>query len=50
LGQIPIGRVGQFSISADRLGSKAPLEMLGTRVEAQAVIDHLGRLENGVAV
>lgn len=32
------------------LGSKAPLEMLGTRVEAQAVIDLLGRLENGVAV
>lgn len=32
------------------LGSKTPLEMLGTRVETQAVIDLLGRLENGVAV
>ncbi|WP_260958474.1 antitoxin Xre/MbcA/ParS toxin-binding domain-containing protein [Pseudomonas citri] len=29
------------------LDSRAPLDMLGTRVEAQAVIDLIGRLENG---
>ena len=30
------------------LGSKRPLEMLGTRVEANAVLDLIGRLERGV--
>lgn len=29
------------------LDSRSPLEMMGTRVEAQAVIDLIGRLENG---
>ncbi|EJM62359.1 putative toxin-antitoxin system antitoxin component, TIGR02293 family [Pseudomonas sp. GM50] len=30
------------------LGRKAPLYMLRTRVETQAVLDLIGRLENGV--
>nr|WP_282615379.1 antitoxin Xre/MbcA/ParS toxin-binding domain-containing protein [Pseudomonas violetae] len=30
------------------LGSKRPLEMLGTRAETEAVLDHIGRLERGV--
>jgi uncharacterized protein (DUF2384 family) len=30
------------------LASKTPLEMLGTRVEATAVIDLIGRLDAGV--
>jgi putative toxin-antitoxin system antitoxin component (TIGR02293 family) len=30
------------------LGSKRPLEMLGTRVETKAVLDIIGRLERGV--
>jgi putative toxin-antitoxin system antitoxin component (TIGR02293 family) len=29
------------------LDSRAPLEMMGTRVEAQAVIDLTGRMGNG---
>jgi uncharacterized protein (DUF2384 family) len=29
------------------LGSRAPLDLLGTRVEDLAVIDLIGRLENG---
>lgn len=29
------------------LDSRAPLEMMGTHVEAQAVIDLIGRLETG---
>lgn len=37
-------------LPARGLGSKAPLEMLGTRVETQAVMDLIGRLENGVVV
>ena len=32
------------------LGSKRPLEMLGTRVEANAVLDLIGRLERGALV
>ncbi|MHC8304875.1 antitoxin Xre-like helix-turn-helix domain-containing protein [Pseudomonas sp. PB3P13] len=32
------------------LGSKCPLDMLGTRVEAKAVFDLIGRLERGILV
>jgi putative toxin-antitoxin system antitoxin component (TIGR02293 family) len=32
------------------LGLKKPLDMLGTRVEANAVLDLIGRLERGVLV
>lgn len=32
------------------LGSKCPLDMLGTRVEAKAVFDLIGQLERGVLV
>jgi putative toxin-antitoxin system antitoxin component (TIGR02293 family) len=32
------------------LGSKRPLEMVGTRVETDAVLDLIGRLEQGVLV
>ena len=32
------------------LGSKRPLEMLGTRVETNAVLDLIGRLERGALV
>jgi uncharacterized protein (DUF2384 family) len=32
------------------LGFKAPLSMLGTRVEAEALLDLMGRLEHGVPV
>jgi putative toxin-antitoxin system antitoxin component (TIGR02293 family) len=32
------------------LGQKKPLGMLGTRVEANAVLDLIGRLERGVLV
>lgn len=32
------------------LGSKRPIEMLGTRVETKAVLDLIGRLERGVLV
>ncbi|RON56136.1 type II RES/Xre toxin-antitoxin system antitoxin [Pseudomonas frederiksbergensis] len=32
------------------LGSKRPLDMLGTRVGTKAVFDLIGRLENGVLV
>ena len=30
------------------LGSKHPIDMLGTRVETQAVLDFIGQLEEGV--
>ncbi|MEH6387147.1 MULTISPECIES: antitoxin Xre/MbcA/ParS toxin-binding domain-containing protein [Pseudomonas] len=30
------------------LGGKAPMDMLGTNVEAEAVLDLIGRLEHGV--
>ncbi|WP_447764707.1 antitoxin Xre-like helix-turn-helix domain-containing protein [Pseudomonas reinekei] len=32
------------------LGSKRPIDMLGTRVETKAVFDLIGRLERGVLV
>ena len=32
------------------LGSKRPLDMLGTRVETKAVFDLIGKLEKGVLV
>ncbi|MNN81544.1 hypothetical protein D3C81_1983810 [compost metagenome] len=32
------------------LGSKTPLEMLSTRVEKQALVDLMGRLDQGVLV
>ncbi|NWL21892.1 antitoxin [Pseudomonas umsongensis] len=32
------------------LGFKAPLAMLGTRVETEALLDLMGRLEHGVSV
>jgi len=32
------------------LGSKLPIEMLGTRVETKAVLDFIGQLEEGVLV
>lgn len=32
------------------LGSRRPLDMLGTRVETNAVLDLIGRLERGVVV
>ena len=32
------------------LGSKRPIDMLGTRVETKAVFDHIGQLEKGVIV
>lgn len=32
------------------LTSRAPLDMMGTRVETQAVLDLIGRLEHGVGV
>lgn len=32
------------------LGSKRPLDMLGTRAETEAVLDLIGRLERGVLV
>jgi putative toxin-antitoxin system antitoxin component (TIGR02293 family) len=32
------------------LGSKCPLDMLGTRVESEAVLDLIGRLERGILV
>jgi putative toxin-antitoxin system antitoxin component (TIGR02293 family) len=32
------------------LGSKRPIDMLGTRVETKAVLDLIGRLERGVLV
>ena len=32
------------------LGSKCPIDMLGTRVEAKAVFDLIGQLEKGVLV
>jgi putative toxin-antitoxin system antitoxin component (TIGR02293 family) len=32
------------------LGSKRPLDMLGTRVETQAVVDLIGQLERGIFV
>jgi putative toxin-antitoxin system antitoxin component (TIGR02293 family) len=32
------------------LGSKRPIEMLGTMVEAKAVVDLIGQLERGVLV
>ncbi|WP_457373128.1 antitoxin Xre/MbcA/ParS toxin-binding domain-containing protein [Pseudomonas sp. TE12234] len=32
------------------LGLKRPMDMLGTRVEANAVLDLIGRLERGVLV
>nr|WP_240890420.1 antitoxin Xre/MbcA/ParS toxin-binding domain-containing protein [Pseudomonas sp. TMW22090] len=32
------------------LGSKRPIDMLGTRVETKAVLDLIGRLERGILV
>lgn len=32
------------------LGSKCPLDMFGTRVETDAVLDLIGRLERGISV
>ena len=32
------------------LGSKRPIDMLGTRVETKAVLDFIGQLEEGVLV
>jgi putative toxin-antitoxin system antitoxin component (TIGR02293 family) len=32
------------------LGSKRPLDMMGTRVETKAIFDLIGRLERGVFV
>jgi putative toxin-antitoxin system antitoxin component (TIGR02293 family) len=32
------------------LGSKRPLDMLGTSVETQAVVDLIGQLERGILV
>ncbi|MEX5670013.1 antitoxin Xre/MbcA/ParS toxin-binding domain-containing protein, partial [Pseudomonas neuropathica] len=46
-----ISAVNEWLTSPVRgLGSKRPLEMLGTRVEANAVLDLIGRLERGVLV
>jgi putative toxin-antitoxin system antitoxin component (TIGR02293 family) len=32
------------------LGSKRPIDMLGTRVETKAIFDFIGQLERGVLV
>ncbi|MNF28435.1 hypothetical protein D3C84_91110 [compost metagenome] len=39
-----------MSSPARGLGSKCPIDMLGTRVETKAVFDLIGRLERGVLV
>jgi putative toxin-antitoxin system antitoxin component (TIGR02293 family) len=39
-----------MSSPARGLGSKCPIDMLGTRVETKAVLDLIGRLERGVLV
>lgn len=39
-----------MSSPARGLGSKRPLDMIGTRVETKAVFDLIGRLERGVLV
>jgi len=39
-----------MSLPVRGLGSKRPIDMLGTRVEMKAVFDLIGRLEKGVLV
>jgi len=39
-----------MSTPARGLGSRCPLDMLGTRVETKAVLDFIGQLERGVLV
>jgi putative toxin-antitoxin system antitoxin component (TIGR02293 family) len=39
-----------MSAPVQGLGLKRPIDMLGTRVEANAVLDLIGRLESGVLV
>lgn len=43
--------VGRWMTTPIRgLGFKAPISMLGTRVETEALLDLMGRLEHGVSV
>jgi putative toxin-antitoxin system antitoxin component (TIGR02293 family) len=45
-----VAAVKWMSSPVQGLGLKRPLDMLGTRVEANAVLDLIGRLERGVLV
>jgi putative toxin-antitoxin system antitoxin component (TIGR02293 family) len=40
--------IGWMSSPVQGLGSKRPIDMLGTRVETKAVVDLIGQLERGV--
>lgn len=42
--------VGWMRSPVQGLGSKRPIDMLGTRVETKAVVDLIGQLERGVLV